>query len=107
MTQEEWHAGWVRCIGLVLNGRTLDDMNAIGEPIRDDTFLILLNPHHEPVRFTLPHARAGMGWELRLDTRNQGVPKPRSVSSRRSYRMIPRSFALFREVSIGEPSPNA
>jgi isoamylase len=107
MTQEEWHAGWVRCIGLVLNGRTLDDMNAIGEPVRDDTFLVLLNPHHEPVRFTLPHSRAGMGWELCLDTRYQGVPKPRSVSSRRSYQMIPRSFALFREVSIGAPSPNA
>ena len=42
MTPEEWNAGWVRCIGLQLNGRTLDDVNGVGEPIRDETFLILL-----------------------------------------------------------------
>ena len=28
---EEWNQGWVRCIGLQLNGRTLDDVNGVGE----------------------------------------------------------------------------
>ena len=100
MTQEEWHAGWVRCIGLVLNGKTLDEVNAIGEPVGDDTFLILFNPHHEPVRFTLPQLRPSMAWELCLDTRYQEVTKPRSLRSRRSYQLIQRSLALFREIGV-------
>ena len=57
MTPEEWNQGWVRCIGLQLNGRTLDDVNGVGEAIRDETFMILLNPHHEPIRFF--HAAKG------------------------------------------------
>ncbi|HLX44187.1 MAG TPA: glycogen debranching protein GlgX [Bryobacteraceae bacterium] len=100
MTQEEWHAGWVRCIGLVLSGRTLDDVNAVGEPITDDTFLILFNPHHEPVRFTLPQIHPGTTWELCLDTRYQEISKPRSMRPRRSYQLIPRSLALFREIAL-------
>ena len=61
MTPEEWHAGWVRCIGLRLNGRTLDDVNGVGEPIRDETFLILLNPHTEPIRFYMPRDKGPRG----------------------------------------------
>ena len=72
MTQEEWRAGWVRCIGLLLNGRTLDDVTPMGEPFRDDTFLILFNPHHEPMRFMLPHTRSRNAWELCIDTRSTG-----------------------------------
>ena len=67
MTPEEWNAGWVRCIGLQLNGRTLDDVNGVGEPIRDDTFLILFNPHHEPIQFYMP-PQEGTAWELLLDS---------------------------------------
>src|SRR5215472_8713466 len=67
MTPEEWDAGWVRCIGLMLNGRTLDDLNAVGEPISDDTFLLMLNPHHELIRFYMPPLE-GTAWEVVLDS---------------------------------------
>src|SRR5215469_5883536 len=56
MTEEEWNAGWVRCIGFKLSGRTLEDVNGVGEPIRDETFMILFNPHHEPIKFYMPPA---------------------------------------------------
>ena len=98
MTQEEWHAGWVRCIGLYLSGRTLDELNAIGEPVRDDSFLILLNPHHEPVRFTLPLIRPDIVWELVLDTRTSSDPRP-SKGPRKFYTLIDRSLAVFREAN--------
>src|SRR2546430_14307684 len=61
----------VRCIGLQLNGRTLDDVNGVGEPIRDETFMILLNPHHEPIKFYMP-PKEGTAWEVILDS---GVPE--------------------------------
>ncbi len=100
MTQDEWHAGWVRCLGLLLNGRTLDDVNAFGEPIIDDTFLILLNPHHEPVRFVLPPSHQGCHWELVLDTRSSSPETTsRNLRNRRAYQLIDRSLAVLREVN--------
>ena len=103
MTQDEWHKGWVRCIGLKLNGRTLDDVNEVGDPILDDTFLILFNPHHEPIRFYLPAPRPGTDWELVLDTRNAFVGRPARLKARKYYQLIDRSLALLREVPVSAP----
>jgi isoamylase len=102
MTQEEWHAGWVRCIGLLLNGRTLDDVNQIGEPIVDDTFLLLLNPHHEAVRFTLPQPRAGNAWDLCVDTSRPDLGKTRKNRFRKYHQLIERSLAVFKESPVSE-----
>jgi isoamylase len=99
MTQKEWHAGWVRCVGLRLNGRTMDDVNSVGELIYDDTFLVLFNPHHEPVRFTLPQIRTGTAWELCLDTRIPVAARNRKSRSR-SYQLKERSLALFKEIPL-------
>ncbi len=109
MTQDEWHKGWVRCIGLRLNGRTLDDVNEVGDPIIDDTFLILFNPHHEPIRFYLPASRPGTEWELTLDTRSAFVQRPTRLKARKYYRLIDRSLALLREVPVltGRPASAA
>ncbi len=100
MTQQEWNAGWVRCIGLLLNGRTLDDVNAVGEPILDSSFLLLFNPHHEPIRFTLPKPRPGMVWRLLIDTRVPAVDPAHKNRFRRFFPMIERSLSVFQEVSF-------
>jgi isoamylase len=97
MSQEEWHAGWVRCVGMLLNGRTLDDVNGVGEPIYDETFLILYNPYHEPIRFALPSLKAGNAWNLCLDTREPAITSRRK--SRRFYHVTPRSLVLLVESS--------
>src|SRR6185437_12328244 len=96
MTQDEWNAGWVRCFGLWLNGLTLDEVNAIGEPIHDDTFLLLFNAHHEPMRFVLPPSRPGTVWELCFDTRSSGIPQ-RKLRSRKAYSLSDRSMVLLIE----------
>ncbi len=69
MSEAEWKAGWNRCVGVQLSGETLDDVNSVGEPITDNTFLILLNSHHETVHFRLPPCREGMKWTRHFDTR--------------------------------------
>ena len=38
MTEDEWDAGWVRCLGLRLSGKTLNDVDRYGQPFRDDTY---------------------------------------------------------------------
>jgi pullulanase/glycogen debranching enzyme len=83
----------------LLNGRTLDDVNAVGEPIHDETFLILYNPHHEPIRFSLPPLKAGNGWNVWLDTRETIIASRRK--SRRFYHVSPRSLVLLVESCAG------
>jgi glycogen operon protein len=98
MTPEEWTAGWVRCIGMELNGHTLEDVNAVGEPIRDETFLILLNPHIEPIHFYMPR-RDGAAWELLIDSAcpdREGKPV---VAPDKPYELVARSAALLRELT--------
>jgi glycogen operon protein len=95
MSQEDWHAGWVRCLGMLLNGRTLDDVNAVGEPIQDDAFLILCNPYHESIRFTLPPLPSGKVWHVCADTRRATVGGPRKT--RRYYQVTPRSLVVLVE----------
>jgi glycogen operon protein len=98
MTPEEWNAGSVRCIGLQLNGRTLDDVNGVGAPIRDDTFMILLNPHTEPIKFCMPRIQ-GTAWELVLDSANPARSDQPVIAAGNFYELIPRSTALLRQLA--------
>jgi glycogen operon protein len=96
MTEQEWHAGWIRCLGLQLSGKTLDEMNKFGEPIQDDTFLVLFNSHHGPLRFFLPVSEHPSAWELLLDTRGAQSPKRRIHSEGNYYRLLGHSLVLLR-----------
>ncbi len=75
MTDDDWKAGWVRAFGLQLSGETLEDVNETGEPVEDDTLLLLLNPHYEVIRFFLPDSRPGRRWEIMVDTNAPGDPE--------------------------------
>ena len=68
MTDEDWHKGYVRCLGLRLAGDAMEQTDSKGRPLLDDTFLLLLNAHHEPLPFTLPAHRRGVRWQPVLDT---------------------------------------
>ena len=99
MTEEEWHAGWVRCLGLCLSGKTLDDVDRVGERLRDDTYLICLNPHHEHIQFYMPPCGEGCTWELLFDTRDSsGAAEPAALKSHEPYDLIEHSTAVFRQV---------
>jgi isoamylase len=69
-----WKAGWVRTVGMMLNGQTLSISDELGNPVIDDTFLILFNAHHEAVGFTLPRAPAGGRWRVLLNTNDLANP---------------------------------
>jgi isoamylase len=85
------------CIGLRLNGRTLDDVNGVGEPIRDETFLILLNPHTEPIRFFMP-AHEGTQWEVAIDSAQPDRKEKQVIAPGEPYELIGHSTALLREL---------
>ena len=66
MGNEDWERA--RAVAIFLNGRGIPDRDALGQQITDDSFLLLVNPHHHQTTFTLPDERYGRGWEIALDT---------------------------------------
>jgi isoamylase len=67
MSEEEWASPFVRCLGMLLSGDTIDVVNFEGQPIRDETFLFLINAHFEAIPFVLPGEKQ-IEWQLILDT---------------------------------------
>jgi hypothetical protein len=73
----------------------------------DDTFLILLNAHHEPLPFTLPAHQRGVRWTVVVDTRTaDGRRRYRPLRPGETYEMEARSVAVFMVQSAEERRRN-
>jgi isoamylase len=68
MSQHDWQSPETRTLGVFLNGDEIRSRTPHGEPILDDSFLLLLNAHLDPVEFTLPTRRFGTRWALEFAT---------------------------------------
>ena len=99
MTDEEWDMGF-RTIGIRLAGDAIAEKDTRGQAILDETFLLLLNAHHEEVPFTLPAHKKGVRWELVLDTSISYGQKTRTrvklMKGGHPYALSARGFALLR-----------
>lgn len=96
MNDEDWNTPHARCFGLRLAGDAIEEVDIRGQHISDDTLLILLNAHHEPLPFVLPAHRPKIRWEVVLDTR--GKLDKRHLRPWRGgavYTMEARSLVLF------------
>jgi len=82
MSDEEWASPFVRCLGILLSGDTSDVVNFEGQPVRDETFLFLINAHYEPLPFVLP-GKEEIDWRLILDTTHEEgfLPEPKQFAS--------------------------
>lgn len=95
MSEEDWSNSETRCFGLRLAGDAINEVDQRGNPVVDDTLLILLNSHHEPVSFTLPADQPGEAWTLLLDTREAGGKRQYPpVPSGEAYSLEARSLAM-------------
>jgi hypothetical protein len=71
----------------------------VGEPIRDDTFLILINSHHQDVLFCLPRvSHQEIVWELCFDTRDQTATEPVRRDPEFGFNLMARSVAVWKQV---------
>jgi len=48
MTDEDWQTGFARCLGVRLAGDAIEEVDAHGRQIRDDTLLLLFDAHYKP-----------------------------------------------------------
>jgi glycogen operon protein len=108
MTDEEWQNNHGRCLGLRLAGDAIEEVDDMGEPIVGDTFLILLNAHHEPVPFVLPAHEGRVRWEPVLDTRDWagGADRPAQRTGEQ-YPLEGRSLAVLRLRRSARPAEGA
>ena len=95
MSDEEWASPFVRCLGVLLSGDTIDVLDFHGQPIRDDTFLLLVNAHYESISFLLP-GQADLEWQLILDTSNDRgfLDQPKPFASGEDVLVIDRAVCL-------------
>ncbi len=73
MAEENWGEGYAKSLGVFLNGEGIRTPGPKGERIKDDSFYVLFNAHHEAVTFTLPSGNWGQRWAMVLDTNK---PRP-------------------------------
>lgn len=101
MGDEEWHQAFARCLGMFLHGGALDEIDTLGRPVRDDSFLLLLNAHHEAIPFTLPTFGDGDRWLLLFDTHESDHERASHYRSRETYPLQARSLALLIRLNGG------
>jgi hypothetical protein len=80
-------------------------VDRFGEPIRDKSFLICLNPHYENIQFFMPHCNASCEWQLEIDTRNASTTEKIKVKTGEYYDMLDHSAIILCEVESEKLSP--
>jgi len=73
MSEGEWSTNFIRCMGMLLNGELMTEVDERGEVIKDDILLLIVNSYWEPIYFTLPHEDVSNQWELLVDTSRENI----------------------------------
>ena len=95
MTDKAWDDPFARCLGVLLNGNTLDEIDERGEPVIGDTLFLMFNAHYGPILFRLPVKRAGERWERLLDTADEQIKSGLLVRDH-TYKIRGRSVVVLR-----------
>jgi len=74
LSDDHWSAEWSKSLAVMFNGKTLGVMDEEGNPVVDDSFLILVNASDQGVEYTLPPAPDKTPWRQVLDTENIDNP---------------------------------
>jgi isoamylase len=97
MNTKAWNAHFVRCLGFHLVGTEIEELDENGNPIQSETLFVMLNAHHETLRFVLPKHAEGEHWERILDTSQSDWNSAARLRDH-SYPLRGRSVAVFQIV---------
>ncbi|GAA4584148.1 glycogen debranching protein GlgX [Planotetraspora phitsanulokensis] len=103
MADADWNAGYAKSLAVFLNGEAISEPGQRGERIRDDSFLMLINAHHDELMFNLPDAEFGQAWHLVLDTADESVREETEENCPAGAKVpvTARSLQLLRRVGEG------
>jgi len=96
MESKDWEdGGWMRTLGMFMNGMASEIRDAGGQCAEDADFLLLLNGHHEPVAFRISHELYHAGWRIAFDTARPTLEIDKeSVKRNRLVNLAARSMVL-------------
>jgi isoamylase len=96
MEAKDWSdGGWMRTLGMFINGTSPEIRNSSGNCVEDDDFLLLLNAHHEMVSFSISHELHHSGWKVAFDTARPALPiETEEIKRSRLVSLAPRSFVV-------------
>jgi glycogen operon protein len=96
MVAKDWEdGGWMRTLGMYMNGRAPEIRDSNGRCAEDADFLLLLNAYHEPVSFRISHELYPSGWKVAFDTARPALPvEQEAVRRNRLVSLSARSFVV-------------
>ena len=98
MTRRDWEQPECRVLGFFVNGQEIRQRTPTGDPVEDDSFVLLFNASGDEASFQMPARRFGRVWELELATRHH-ADAPRALRARELFPLVPRSLALLRRLA--------
>jgi len=101
MSEDDWAKAFAKSLQVFLNGEGIATPDARGTKIRDDSFLVLFNAHHDDLEFTLPAKQWAAAWLVVLDTDEPQLrpPTTREVALAGTVRTLPgRTITVLRAV---------
>ncbi|MBV8759464.1 MAG: glycogen debranching protein GlgX [Deltaproteobacteria bacterium] len=96
MTDEHWQTALSRSLQVVLDGAGILVPDDRGEPILDDSFLIVFHAHPEGRTISLPERRWGVSWRRVLDTERGFATEEERYAAGSPLAVPPFSLWLFR-----------
>jgi isoamylase len=103
MSDEGWQAGFVRSIGVRLNGNAIHETDEQGRTLVGNTLLLLFNADANEISFVLPAVDDQQRWLLEFDTFADSMEVHETILAE-PYLLQGRSIAVFRLISLGEPA---
>jgi glycogen operon protein len=74
ISDQAWGEQWNKSLAVLLNGKTLDVMDEEGQPVEDDTFLILVNASDQGVEYVIPESPNKLPWRQVINTEDLKAP---------------------------------
>jgi glycogen operon protein len=92
MQEANWKDPHAKCFGMMLDGRSRESgIKLRGE---DETLLVVMNAHHDVVKFKLPEVPEGRRWARLLDTNDPKLHRE-AYAFGVEYLVTARSLLLF------------
>lgn len=99
MRAANWQDVNARCVGLLLDGRA--QPTGLHRRGVDQTLMLILNAHHEPIKFILPKVVGGRRWKRLIDTNKGEQEGTVDLAPGLRYEATGRSLLLFELVLDG------
>ena len=98
MSEADWATGYAKSVGVFLNGSAIGYPDQRGQPVVDDSFLLLFNAADTGIDFMLPGPDYGERWEILIDTTKPLDVEQPSIKAESAAHVEGRAVLVLRRV---------